>query len=174
MDSVHVTDNTQVARLSRIDKWFLSKLRHIALAKRDTCLCSLDDLDRDALRALKCMGFSDRQIARYTKTDEMQVRRRRSQLKILPFTKLIDTLAAEFPVPTNYRYLTYNAQVHDISRVEIPMYTVDGGVMVSAHVPVTALDNLRGTYLIRCSDVGRIALDLAWSSTGAPLVQSAR
>ncbi len=33
---------------------------------------------------------------------------------ILPFVKQIDTVAAEWPATTNYLYMTYNAQVHDL------------------------------------------------------------
>ena len=45
----------------------------------------------------------------------MVVRRRRQQLNITPFTKQIDTLAAEYPAQTNYLYMTYNASEHDVT-----------------------------------------------------------
>ena len=41
------------------------------------------------------------------------MRRRRTQLNVLPFCKQIDTLAAEFPAQTNYLYMTYNGSEHD-------------------------------------------------------------
>ncbi len=45
----------------------------------------------------------------------MAVRRRRQQLNITPYTKQIDTLAAEYPAQTNYLYMTYNASEHDVT-----------------------------------------------------------
>ena len=45
----------------------------------------------------------------------MVVRRRRQQLNITPYTKQIDTLAAEYPAQTNYLYITYNASEHDVT-----------------------------------------------------------
>ena len=104
----------QIARISRIDRWFLSKLRNIAQMKAEASKCSLDQLNYYELKALKCNGFSDRQIARYTKSTELVVRRKRQQLGLVPFSKQIDTLAAEFPAQTNYLYMTYNGSEHDV------------------------------------------------------------
>ena len=63
----------EVSRLSRIDRWFLSKLQRIAATKKATMDVSLDQLDAYAMRQLKCLGFSDRQIARYTHNSELVV-----------------------------------------------------------------------------------------------------
>ena len=35
-------------------------------------------------------------------------------LGIIPYVKQIDTLAAEFPAQTNYLYMTYNGNYHDL------------------------------------------------------------
>jgi carbamoyl-phosphate synthase large subunit len=43
-----------------------------------------------------------------------KVREHRKQRKILPSVKQIDTLAAEYPAQTNYLYLTYSGNEHDI------------------------------------------------------------
>jgi carbamoyl-phosphate synthase large subunit len=105
-----------VHRLSRIDRWFLYRLKIVADMKAE-CLAvgALSRLTVEALRVLKMAGFSDRQIARYTSSSEMVVRRRRQQLGVLPYTKQIDTLAAEFPAETNYLYMTYNGSESDTS-----------------------------------------------------------
>jgi len=113
----------QVHRHSRIDRWFLSKLHNIARLKAKARTLSLDALDYPNLKALKCAGFSDRQIASYTGSQEMIVRRKRQQLGLLPCVKQIDTLAAEFPAATNYLYMTYNGSENDVS-------AEDAGVMV--------------------------------------------
>ncbi len=59
----------------------------------------------------KQLGFSDKQIAGFTQTKEEFVRELRKKLNILPIVKQIDTMAAEYPVFTNYLYCTYNASV---------------------------------------------------------------
>ncbi|EMD30948.1 hypothetical protein CERSUDRAFT_100864 [Gelatoporia subvermispora B] len=46
--------------------------------------------------------------------EELAVRRPRQEVGISPFVKQIDTAAAEFPVFTNYIYMTYNAAKHHI------------------------------------------------------------
>lgn len=109
----------EINRLSRIDRWFLSRLRNIANLKAETCsINSFEELNLPALRILKCSGFSDRQIARYCGSSEQVVRRRRQQMGLIPFCKQIDTLAAEFPAQTNYLYMTYHATENDVCAVQ--------------------------------------------------------
>lgn len=112
-----------IHQLTRIDRWFLYKLRNILDTSEE-----LEELNTPKaiphalmLRAKK-QGFSDFQIARaITKTSEGiesstdAVRAHRKDLGILPYVKQIDTLAAEHPANTNYLYLTYNAIEHDIT-----------------------------------------------------------
>lgn len=106
----------EISRISRIDRWFLYRLKSIADMKAEaTKLGSLERLPYMALKNLKISGFSDRQVARYCSSTEMVVRRRRQQLGIVPYTKQIDTLAAEFPAQTNYLYMTYNGSISDVT-----------------------------------------------------------
>lgn len=106
----------EVSRISRIDRWFLARLARIANLKANAMSCpDLESLGKPYLREMKQTGFSDQQIARYINSSEMIVRRRRQQYGIVPFRKQIDTLAAEFPASTNYLYMTYNANSHDVS-----------------------------------------------------------
>lgn len=130
--------------LTKIDKWFLYRLLKIA-TMRDEVIKSgcLGNLNSENIRALKISGFSDAQIAKYTKSNEFDVREYRKRLRIFPYAKQIDTLAGEFPAQTNYLYLTYNGSEHDIDRDSIKVSTSnaivkegeglgegDGGVMV--------------------------------------------
>lgn len=115
VDAVHA--------LTKIDRWFLSKLKNMALMKAAACKVSLDSLNAVSIRALKCHGYSDRQVARYVNSTEVVVRRRRLQLGVRPCVKQIDTLAAEFPAQTNYLYMTYNGSEDDLGPDE-------NGVMV--------------------------------------------
>ena len=104
----------EINRISNIDRWFLSRLKILSNLKEETSKCSLDNLGKTELFTLKCAGFSDRQVARYTSSSELVVRRKRQQVGVLPYCKQIDTLAAEFPAHTNYLYMTYNASEHDV------------------------------------------------------------
>mmetsp|Transcript_10926 Transcript_10926/g.15524 ORF Transcript_10926/g.15524 Transcript_10926/m.15524 type:complete len:1494 (+) Transcript_10926:105-4586(+) len=104
-----------IHNLSKIDKWFLAKLRCLVLMERALqAKPGLHSLDERQLKSLKCAGFSDMQIAKYTKSTELEVRAKRKKLSVFPFVKQIDTLAAEFPAATNYLYMTYNAVESDI------------------------------------------------------------
>ncbi|GAA5952858.1 hypothetical protein JCM21900_004245 [Sporobolomyces salmonicolor] len=111
----------QIYNLTKIDKWFLHKLDNIvAVHKTFRSLSSVSQVDEELMRKAKRMGFSDRQIADLIARDggeatsEDAVRAHRKTLKITPFVKRIDTLAAEYPAHTNYLYTTYNASEHDI------------------------------------------------------------
>lgn len=114
----------EIHDLTRIDKWFLHRLRNIL----DTAELleqhnSADTLSVDLIRRAKQQGFSDFQIARavfkYTREDledaSLEIRKMRQEMGILPVVKQIDTLAAEYPAQTNYLYLTYNGVEHDIA-----------------------------------------------------------
>ena len=113
----------QIHHHTKIDRWFLQKLRNIfdlkeKLEKHDTIESMPDELIFEA----KKRGFSDFQIARHvlkTLPDEMDdsssfVREYRKSRGILPVVKQIDTLAAEYPAFTNYLYLTYGGKKHDV------------------------------------------------------------
>ncbi|CAB9528515.1 Carbamoyl-phosphate synthase large chain [Seminavis robusta] len=114
----------KVHELTKIDRWFLSKLRNIAML-RQACKDkkSLEDLvstnGYERMRTLKMAGFSDKQIARYVGLSpgldgEQRVRDKRKALRVIPVVKQIDTLAAEFPAQTNYLYLTYSGDQDDV------------------------------------------------------------
>jgi carbamoyl-phosphate synthase large subunit len=109
--------------LTRIDKWFLFKLKNIidiknVLAEYNT----IEELPKGLLLDAKINGFSDFQIARHVvKADPnsinremLRVRAFRKAMGIKPYVKQIDTLAAEYPAVTNYLYLTYSGTEHDI------------------------------------------------------------
>ena len=108
----------QIHDLTKIDKWFLQKLKGIV--STDEKLAAYNDINAvpaDLLLEAKRKGFSDFQIARAVLGDgdkRLVVRVRRKELGIIPVIKQIDTLAGEFPAQTNYLYLTYSGTAHDI------------------------------------------------------------
>ncbi len=107
--------NEEIYCLSKIDPWFLSKLRNIIQAEQDLLLSNaLADLDADTFLYLKQLGFSDRQIAWATNSEEIEVRTQRDSLGIRPVYKTVDTCAAEFASNTPYHYSTYERLINKI------------------------------------------------------------
>ncbi|MHA1988235.1 MAG: carbamoyl-phosphate synthase (glutamine-hydrolyzing) large subunit, partial [Promethearchaeota archaeon] len=111
-------DIDEIYRLSRVDKWFLYKMKNIIDVERqlqDFNLLETSDVEkRYWLIRAKRFGFSDGQIAKIIGVDTIFIRQMRRKLDVHPFVKRIDTLAAEWPAITNYLYLTYSASEHDI------------------------------------------------------------
>ncbi|KAJ2799271.1 carbamoyl-phosphate synthase (glutamine-hydrolyzing) cpa2, partial [Coemansia helicoidea] len=122
--------------LTRIDRWFLHKLDNICAQHRALCdpHQTLQTLGRAQLEAAKRMGFSDAHIARLlgaggkAPVAEDAVRAARQQFGLRPFAKRIDTLAGEFPAPTNYLYTTYNAATDDVEFNEHGTMVLGSGV----------------------------------------------
>lgn len=109
--------------MTKIDKWFLEKLKNIHNLKEELDKYStITGVSSGLLRQAKQMGFSDFQIGRFTIKDDkltahqkmLKVREYRKGLNILPCIKQIDTLAGEYPAMTNYLYVTYNGSENDI------------------------------------------------------------
>ena len=113
----------QIHELTKIDHWFLYKLKHIIDVDEQLKNCNINTLDKTLLRTAKIYGFTDFQIARAVgledEVDNMHkavlvVRQLRKSYGILPVIKQIDTLAAEYPAQTNYLYVTYSGVASDI------------------------------------------------------------
>jgi carbamoyl-phosphate synthase large subunit len=113
--------------LSKVDSWFLYKIKNIVELEENLKHYCLKDLPLSLLKEAKQKGFSDAQIAKLTESDEYSVRKKRKTLGIVPFVKQIDTLAAEYPAKTNYLYLTYNACKDDLDFKEKKQVVVLGG-----------------------------------------------
>ncbi|MBD2423878.1 carbamoyl-phosphate synthase large subunit [Cyanobium sp. FACHB-13342] len=98
----------EIHQLSAIDPWFLAKLRRILEAEQGLLLGrQLAALEAPALLELKQLGFSDRQLAWATGSQELEVRRHRQALGVNAVFKTVDTCAAEFASSTPYHYSTY-------------------------------------------------------------------
>lgn len=113
----------QIHELTKIDHWFLYKLKHIIDVDEQLKNCNINTLDKTLLRTAKIYGFTDFQIACAVgledEVDNMHkavlvVRQLRKSYGILPVVKQIDTLAAEYPAQTNYLYVTYSGVDSDI------------------------------------------------------------
>jgi carbamoyl-phosphate synthase large subunit len=100
-----------LARRTGIDAWFLAKMARIVRLR--AVLKGAGALDDGLLREAKEAGFSDAQIARATGRKEESIAAARRTARIIPAVKQIDTLAAEWPVRTNYLYTTYQGREDD-------------------------------------------------------------
>ena len=124
----------QIHNLTKIDRWFLDKLKHIItindrlrefshLADMYAFMEPLELMEyieepefATLLHEAKVYGFSDFQIARAIGLGECDmnmekagliIRKWRQDLGIKPYVNQIDTMAAEYPAQTNYLYLSY-------------------------------------------------------------------
>ena len=123
----------QIHQLTKIDRWFLQKLKHIVdidqQLKENALLSEVSEFMEPSefteylrtpeifplLHAAKVYGFSDFQIGRAIGLENrmkmeqagLTIRKWRKELGIVPTVNQIDTLAAEYPAQTNYLYLSY-------------------------------------------------------------------
>ena len=123
----------QIHQLTKIDRWFLQKLKHIVdidqQLKEYAHLSEVSEFMEPSefkeylqspevcqlLHAAKVYGFSDFQIGRAIGLESrmkmeqagLTIRKWRKMLGLVPTVNQIDTLAAEYPAQTNYLYLSY-------------------------------------------------------------------
>ena len=113
----------RIEELTKIDVWFLERLKHIVDLKHELQKYNtLEELPDALLKEAKIAGFSDFQISRFVlkpksgnmEKENAQVRRHRKSRGILPAVKRINTVASEHPELTNYLYMTYAVSESDI------------------------------------------------------------
>lgn len=113
----------QIHELTKIDCWFLNKLKHIIDIDERLKKSNINTLSKEQLHEAKVYGFTDFQIARAVGLEDespsmhhamLVVRNLRKGYGIVPVVKQIDTLAAEYPAQTNYLYVTYAGIKSDI------------------------------------------------------------
>ena len=107
----------QVHDVTKIDKWYLSKLAN--MVECSTAIAAASQHGDHAeiptlIRIAKEMGFSDAQIAQRWGMRPKDVRAMRNMHGITPAVKQIDTLGAEYPATTNYLYMTYGGRTDDV------------------------------------------------------------
>lgn len=115
----------EIHEMTKIDQWFLRRCESIVKTWDKMSQISLDEVSIDLLKEAKMNGFSDVQISQAVKNEvsEDDVRIKRQSAGIIPKTKQIDTLAAEFPADTNYLYMTYHGTDDDVD-------SANGGIVV--------------------------------------------
>lgn len=103
----------EVYALTGIDPWFLCRIKHIIDLEKE--LHADKKITKGRLLELKQRGFSDKRIAVLLDKKEDTIRALRKKYQVLPSVFQIDTLAGEFPAQTNYLYMTYNGNHHDVA-----------------------------------------------------------
>lgn len=117
----------KIYQLSNVDPWFLYKIKNIVNLEKKLKRFKIEKIPFSLFHEAKQKGFSDQQIALLTNSRELEVRKRRKKLGILPYVKQIDTLSAEYPAKTNYLYLTYNGCKDDLEFKDKNQVVVLGG-----------------------------------------------
>lgn len=114
----------RIHELTKIDKWFLSRLKRITdIASRLRKIKGVDYLTKEMLTTAKKAGFSDFQISRATGQENVNgveagllaIREKRKTFGVVPYVKQIDTLGGEYAAQANYLYMTYSGCAHDIT-----------------------------------------------------------
>ncbi|MDD3879419.1 MAG: carbamoyl-phosphate synthase large subunit [Syntrophomonas sp.] len=97
----------EIWEITRIDKYFLKKMKNIIDFAR---VLENKELDCELLREAKKIGFSDFEIAAIKGQTEEEIRKLRKEAGILPTYKSVDTCAAEFDADTPYFYSCYEEE----------------------------------------------------------------
>ncbi len=108
----HGLSTEEIYQLSRIDPWFLEKIREIVESEKEIQSFNgkLQDIQPALLRQWKAMGFADQRLAKLLGCGESGLRAWRLQKDIQAVFCSVDTCGAEFAAYTPYLYSTYEGQ----------------------------------------------------------------
>jgi carbamoyl-phosphate synthase large subunit len=95
-----------IQSITRYDRWFLERIRHIVETEKDVKTKGLP-ITPEGWLALKKMGFSDARLAKLVGVSESAVHKARLKHNIRPVYKRVDSCAAEIPSDTPYLYSCY-------------------------------------------------------------------
>lgn len=95
---------SEIHEKTKINVWFLKKLRNITDFEKNIANCALSE---ELLRNAKRLGFSDAQIGALKGIPELEIRRLRKEMGVIPTYKMVDTVAGECEAKTTYFYSTY-------------------------------------------------------------------
>ena len=109
--------------LSGIDHFFLYHIEKMASLYNEFVMTKLSPV---LLLHAKQYGFADSTIAKQFGMSTDEIRTYRIKEGITPKVRQIDTLAGEFDASTNYLYLSYHGQAHDMSASSHPATIVLG------------------------------------------------
>ena len=123
-----------VAKLTGIDPWFIGQMVELVEAERRWTVNRRINWTTYArneqaaqLRAMKRMGFSDKQLAALGDVSEDEVRQERWALNVRPAYKTVDTCAGEFPSATPYLYSSYDEENESVPLGEAGIVILGSG-----------------------------------------------
>ncbi len=115
----------EVAELSRVDPWFLRKIKNIVDLEQEIRQAGAEGITDELVARAKKTGFSDHEMADLLGIAEREMRERRQALNLIPPYKMVDTCAAEFEAVTPYYYSTYETEC-EVEVAEKPRVIVIG------------------------------------------------
>ena len=98
----------EIHEITRIDHFFLSKIKTLVDMEEKLKAINLNILDEDILLKAKKLGFTDKVMAGFMGCDEGDIYSLRHKWGIKAVYKMVDTCAAEFEAQTPYYYSTYD------------------------------------------------------------------
>ncbi len=119
-----------IAAATGIDPWFLNNLREIVECEKSLTPAVLTQpapAMKTTLARAKKYGYSDVQLGRLLKSDDLSIRTKRKELGIVPTYKLVDTCAAEFEAYTPYYYSTYEDEDEGVPSSRRKIIILGGG-----------------------------------------------
>ena len=102
----------EIHGLTRIDPWFLQQVKEIIASEgriRER-RGKTAELTAGFFNPLKQMGFSDRRLADLLELPDAEIRALRTQARVRPVFRAVDTCGAEFAAYTPYLYSTYEGE----------------------------------------------------------------
>lgn len=131
----------ELHEITKIDPWFIRQMEEIVEEEKNLIEFSSEisayinteqkdpakkDYLKKRIKRAKQYGFSDYQLARYWKLNELDVRSLRKGLGIVPTYRLVDTCAGEFEAYTPYYYSTYEDE-DEVRLADKPRIIILGG-----------------------------------------------
>jgi carbamoyl-phosphate synthase large subunit len=108
-----------------IDPWFLDQILAVVETRRSLEARDAAELTRREWRAVKRLGFGDRQLAHLWGCGADEVRAARLAHGVAPTCKTVDTCAAEFAARTPYHYCAYEDE-DEVAPLERPAVVILG------------------------------------------------
>lgn len=108
---------------TKINFWFLKRIKKLVDMEKDFPKI----LTKEKLLNYKKAGFSDSQLALFSNSDELSIRKLRKSFGIIPTYKIVDSCAGEFNAVTPYFYSTYETENEAIPEKEKKIAIIGSG-----------------------------------------------